>query len=160
MKFGISYDYWCEKVNACDNLFGIVKTAHESKLGNTQKMSYQMVNSLDINTMDEVMDTTQQYVNLLARDNNAFFDYLERNVNYANDFEVLLFLCKNNPEFFRSEYFRERKNTILKSLVLSLKSGKILNNADNMTIVGSPYAMLTYAVTGVDADADNDKTFS
>ena len=47
IKFNKTYEYWCEKVNENDCMFGIVKTAHKSKLGGVQKMSYQMVNSLD-----------------------------------------------------------------------------------------------------------------
>ena len=28
LKFDISYEYWCERVNMNGNMFGIVKTAH------------------------------------------------------------------------------------------------------------------------------------
>ena len=45
LKFDKTYEYWCEKVYENNCMFGIVKTAHESKLGSVQKMSYQMVNS-------------------------------------------------------------------------------------------------------------------
>jgi hypothetical protein len=48
LKFDISYETWCEKVNDNNNLFGIVKTPHKSKLGDVQQMSYQMINSLDM----------------------------------------------------------------------------------------------------------------
>ena len=41
-----AYKYWCKKVSENGNMFGIVKTAHKSKQGNFQRMSYQMVNSL------------------------------------------------------------------------------------------------------------------
>ena len=55
LKFNISYDYWCKKVyeNQCN--FGVVKTAHKSKLGEVQKMSYQMINSLDMDVMPNVV---------------------------------------------------------------------------------------------------------
>ena len=55
LKFNISYDYWCEKVYENNCMFGIVKTAHESKLGDVQRMSYQMVNSLDKDIMENVV---------------------------------------------------------------------------------------------------------
>mgnify|MGYP003299405485 CR=1 FL=1 len=42
-----------EKVYENNCMFGIVKTAHESKLGDVQKMSYQMVNSLDEKIMEK-----------------------------------------------------------------------------------------------------------
>jgi len=54
LKFGKTYDYWCDKVYENNCMFGVVKTAHESKLGNVQRMSYQMVNSLDCSIMEQV----------------------------------------------------------------------------------------------------------
>ncbi|MCU6731142.1 Uncharacterised protein [uncultured Coprococcus sp.] len=40
-----------------------------------------------------------------------------------------------------------------------MKSGRIIQNAENLVIVGSPYAMLLYAATGNESDVDNDNTF-
>lgn len=158
-KFDISYDYWCKWVydNGCQ--FGIVKTAHESKLGNVQKMSYQMVNSLDEKIMPEVVKESVEYVEKLKTDHEFFMEYLEKNKNFSNDFEVLIALCKHNSEFCRSSYFRSRKKKIIESHVLNLKSGKIIQNAENLTVVGSPYAMLLYAATGNENSVDNDNSF-
>ena len=33
LKFDISDEYWCERVNMNGNMFSIVKTAHKSKFG-------------------------------------------------------------------------------------------------------------------------------
>ena len=41
----------------------------------------------------------------------------------------------------------------------TFKSGKIIQNAENLTIVGSPYAMLLYAATGDENSVDKDDTF-
>ena len=158
LKFkDITYDYWCDWVykNGCQ--FGIVKTAHRSKLGNVQRMSYQMINSLDINTMKEVCKTSEDYVELLKNNNEEFFKYLERNKNFSNDFEVLVALCKHNKDFVRSEYFRDRKRKIIEAYVLNLKSGKVIQEGDNLVIVGSPYAMLLHSVG---EEVEKDDTFS
>lgn len=40
-----------------------------------------------------------------------------------------------------------------------MKSGKLLQNAENLVIVGSPYAMLLYAATGKSESVDEDDTF-
>lgn len=160
LKFDISYDYWCKWVYDNDCQFGIVKTAHESKLGNVQKMSYQMVNSLDEVIMPEVVKESVEYVNRLKTDNEVFMKYLEKNKNFSNDYEVLIALCEHNSEFYRSSYFRSRKKKIIEGYVLNLKSGKIIQNAENLTIVGSPYAMLLYAATADEGSVDNDDTFS
>lgn len=160
LKFEKSYEYWCKWVRNNDCQFGIVKTAHQSKLGNNQKMSYQMVNSLDEKIMPSVVKESVEYVEKLKTDNLVFMDYLKRNANFSNDYEVLVALCEHNSEFYRSAYFRSRKKDIIKSYVLNLKSGKIIQNAENLTIVGSPYAMLLYAATGDENIVDQDTTFS
>ena len=76
IKFKKSYDYWCKWVYDNDCQFGIVKTAHESKLGNMQKMSYQMVNSLDESIMPNVVKESVEYVEKLKTDPDFLFEYL------------------------------------------------------------------------------------
>lgn len=159
IKFDKSYDYWCEKVYENNCMFGIVKTAHESKLGSVQKMSYQMVNSLDVNIMENVVRKSVDYITDLKTKDDVFLDYLEKNSNFSNDYEVLIALCEQNPDFVRSEYFRKRREFIIKTYILNFKSGKIIQDADNLTVVGSPYAMLLYAASGKESDVDKDDTF-
>lgn len=146
LKFNVSYEYWCDKVydNGC--MFGIVKTSHKSKFGEVQRMSYQMVNALDINTIDKVVEKSVDYIQRLKTDIDTFLDYLERNKNFSNDYEVLTALYNQNPEFARSEYFRARRKKAIETYVLNFKSGRIIQDADNLTIVGSPYAMLLHSV--------------
>ena len=158
--FGVSYDYWCDRVveNGCT--FGVVKTAHPSKLGRYQKMSYQMVNSLSEDIMESVCRESVNYVMRLKSDTDTFLDFLERNKNFSNDFEFLVEMCKYNPEFERSSYFRDRKSNIIESYVLGMKNGELIQNGDNLTIVGSPYALLLYAASGNPDDVDKDPTFT
>ena len=156
LKFDIEYEYWCKKVYENKCTFGIVKTAHKSKLGEVQKMSYQMINSLDMDVMPNVVNKSKEYIELLKRDNNAFLKYLKENKNFSNDFEVLVALCEQNKEFTRSDYFRYRKANIIEAYVNNFKFGKVLKNADNLVFVGSPYAMLLYSVG---ESVEKDKTF-
>lgn len=158
MKFDISYEYWCEWVHRNDCQFGVVKFSHPSKLGQYQKMSYQIVNSLDIDTISNVCQETIDYVKSLKNDDEKFQEYLRKNINFANDYEVLLKLCEWNPDFVRSSYYRERKKTILFTYLMNVKSGELLQNGDNLTIVGSPYAMLMYGASGDQSDCDKDDT--
>ena len=160
MKFPVTYDDWCEWVNANDNNFGVVKTAHRSKLGSVQRMSYQMVNTLDEEVMPDVVKESLDYVARLKLDDLEFFKYLKRNSTFANDYEVLLALCEQDSDFARSTYFRERRNKIIERYIYRLKAGEIIQDADNLVIVGSPYAMLLYAATGDEKSCDLDDTFS
>lgn len=159
LKFDKSYEYWCDRVYENGCMFGIVKTAHESKLGEVQRMSYQMVNSLDEGIMPNVVKESVEYIIKLKQDNYEFLKYLEKNKNFSNDYEVLIALCNQNPDFVRSSYFRRRKRKIIENYVLNMKSGRIIQNAENLVIVGSPYAMLLYAATGNESDVDKDDTF-
>lgn len=152
----IDYNYWCNKVNENGNLFGIVKTAHKSKLGDVQKMSYQMVNSLDLNIMENVVELSKKYIESLKSDNKIFLEYLRDNSNFSNDYEVLIALCEQNRDFTRSEYFRRRKEYIIRNYVDKFRMGKVIQNADNLVIVGSPYAMLLYSIGN---NVEEDDTF-
>lgn len=154
LKFGVPYDYWCNKVHENGCQFGIVKTAHKSKYGDVQRMSYQMINTLDVEIMDGVLARSKSYVEQLKSDNDVFIDYLRDNENFSNDYEVLVALCEQDSEFVRSEYFRSRKKKIIDGYVKNLKFGKVLQEGDNLVMVGSPYAMLLYSV-GEDVEKDN-----
>ena len=156
LKFNVSYEQWCEKVHENHCNFGVVKTAHKSKLGEVQRMSYQMVNALDVDIMDDVMATSIEYIRLLKTDDEVFLDYLTKNVNFANDYDVLVALVNQNPDFVRSEYFRQRRKAIIQAYTLNFKSGHVNQNGDNLVIVGSPYAMLLHAVG---EDVNKDPTF-
>lgn len=162
IKFGVSFDYWSDWIRKNDSQFGIVKTAHESKLGkirglqSAQRMSYQMINSLSLENLDYVTKPTVDYVISLRDDLPTFLNYLDRNRNFSNDFEALAFLVRNNPEFVNSQYFKDRRNQIIKNYLLNFKSGKVIQNADNLVIVGSPYAML---LSAVGEDPFTDPTF-
>lgn len=158
--FGVTYDYWCDRVYENGCMFGVVKTAHPSKLGKYQRMSYQMVNSLSEDIMENVCKESVNYVYKLKGDNEEFLKFLEKNNNFSNDYEFLVDMCKHNPEFVRSSYFRERKRKIISNYVLGIKNGELIQNADNLTLVGSPYAMLLYAASGIEDDVDKDDTFS
>ena len=153
---GVTYEYWSEKVHDLSDNFGIVKTAHKSKMGEMQRMSYQMVNALSIDIMDDVLENTKEYINKLKNDDEVFFDFLRRNANFMSDYEVLLALCKQNPDFVRSDYFRERRWRIISNYLLDVKTGHIVQNGDNLVIVGNPYAMLLHSVG---EDAHSDPTF-
>lgn len=156
LTFGVSYDYWLKWLKKNDYMFGIVKTAHESKFGKVQRMSYQMVNALDINTMDSVLECSKNFIDRLKNDDEFFLQYLKDNINFSNDYEVLVALCEHNTDFINCDFFRERRYNITNNYLMELKIGKLIQPADNLVIVGSPYAMLLAAVG---EDVEKDDTF-
>lgn len=154
--FKVDYDYWLEWVGKNDYMFGIVKTAHESKYGNIQQMSYQMINALDIDIMDEVLDCSRMYINKLKNNDQFFMEYLEDKKNFSNDYEVLLALCEHNKDFIDTDYCKRRRFDIIQSIIMQLRIGKVLQEGDNLVLVGSPYAMLLHSVG---EDVSKDDTF-
>jgi hypothetical protein len=143
-----AYQYWVNRINTDGSIFGIVKTDHESKLGDVQQMSYQMINTLPC-TKDDISDiakTSVDYVELIKSDNNEFEKFLRKNANEINHYEMLADLYKHNNEFANSKWFRYEKRQIIRGYVDRLRKGKITINADNLTICGNPYALLLYSV--------------
>ena len=156
LKFGVSYEYWSDWVHKNGCLFGVVKTAHKSKLGDVQQMSYQMINTLGMDTMYSVIQPTAEYIYQLQTNDDVFMQYLERNQNFSNDFEVLIALVNHNKDFIRSEYFKDRRANIIQAYITNMKTGKLIQNADNLVIAGNLYGMLMHSVG---EDPTKDPTF-
>ncbi len=96
--------------------------------------------------MPRVVECSLEYIRQLKTGMDVFLDYLRDNVTFSNDFDVLLALVEQNPEFVRSQYFRERRNKIISNYILDFRNGHVIQYADNLVIVGSPYAMLLHSV--------------
>lgn len=153
LKFDIDFEYWAECVRKNGCKFGVVKTAHESKLGELQQMSYQYINALDIDSMESVVEESAKYVQALKNEDWFFLDFLRRNANFSNDYEALVALVMNNPDFIYCDYFKQRRRAIINGYIKRFKNGKVLQNADNLVIVGNPFGMLMHAV-GLDPEKD------
>lgn len=126
IKMDKTYDYWCEWVRQNDCMFGVVKYSHPSKLGKYQKMSYQMVNSMDMTIMRDVCHESVEYIKRLKTDDKEFFKFLDHYKNYSNDFEVLIALCEQNTDFVNCTYFRKRRKKIISDYQMAVKSGELL----------------------------------
>ncbi len=163
-----AYKYWCDRVNADGSYWGIVKTDHPSKLGNVQQMSYQMVNTLPsykddilpccyVNEIRELAKKSVDYVESLKDYDGFYVDFLRKNANIVNHYEMLADLYDNSKfHFEESTWFRYEKRQIIRSYVNRLRTGKVTINGDNLTIFGNPYALLMKAVG---ENPDDDPTF-
>lgn len=151
-----AYNYWMDRIHADGDLWGIVKTDHPSKLGNFQQLSYQMINSLPCSKdeMKEIAQTSVDYVRRLKNDNDVFEEFLRKNANDYNNYEMLADLYAQNNEFGNCQWFRSEKTEIIKTYMKRLRKGKIVVNGDNLTVFGNPYGLLLYSV-GEDWQKDN-----
>lgn len=153
-----AYNYWCDRIRADGCIWGIVKTDHESKLGNYQQLSYQMVNTLPC-SKDDVKAIAQDsidYVELIKSDNNEFEKFLRKYANEVNHYEMLADMYAHNNDFAECKWFREEKRKIISGYVRKLRKGKIFVEGDNLTLFGNPYALLLYSVG---EDWKDDPTF-
>lgn len=163
-----AYKYWCDRVNADGSYWGIVKTDHPSKLGSVQQMSYQMVNTLPsykddilpccyVNEIRELAKGSVDYVESLKDCDGFYVNFLRKNSNVINHYEMLADLYDNSKfHFEESTWFRLEKRKIINQYVTRLRTGKITINGDNLTIFGNPYALLMKAVG---ENPDDDPTF-
>lgn len=119
-------------------------------------MSYQMVNSLSMETMNDVLQTSRTYIENLKSNDEVFLQFLRDNQNFSNDYEVLIALAEYDHDFIQSEYFKERRDHIIKNYVKLVKTGKLMQEGDNFTIVGNPYGMLMWSVG---LNPEDDPTF-
>ena len=143
-----AYEYWKGRINNDGSYFGVVKTDHESKLGDFQQMSYQMINTLPC-TKDDIVDIMKpsiDYINSLKDSDEEFCRYLEEHANVSNHYDMMVALYKRNPKIASTRWFRKEKSNIIFSHVKYLRKGKVMVRGDNMTTCGNPYELLLYAV--------------
>lgn len=170
-----SYEKWCKNVDKFDSLFGIVKTGHFSKYDDYVRTSYQMVNVLknDENTLEQVLNGSRNYLNEFKNTDkyikdpskditkSNFYKYLEQNAGYENDYEVLSAIIAKNRNFLTCDYLRKHKNDITNEITKNVKAGKLLIKGSNLTLVGSPYAMLLAAANeNIEENSKLDTMFS
>lgn len=150
-----AYQYWCKRVKADDNTWGIVKTDHVSKLGEVQQLSYQMLNTLPCTKQDieKIAQISVDYVNLLKTDNEEFVKFLRKNSTVVNHYDMLADLYEWNNDFVNSKMWKVDKSKIINQYVGRLRNGKITVHGDNLTVCGNPYALLLYTV-GEDWNTD------
>ena len=143
-----AYKYWCKRVKEDGSIWGIVKTDHQSKLGNVQQMSYQMINTLPCSKEDiaEIAKTSVDYVTLLRNNDDEFEKYLRKNANIINHYDMLADMRDWNSDFNKSHMWKVDKSDIINAYVAKLRKGKITVNGDNLTVCGNPYALLLYTV--------------
>ncbi|RXM57199.1 hypothetical protein [Clostridium tetani] len=147
-KFDTTMENWITKIEDDNNLFGIVKTEHESKYGDLQRMSYQMLNTLDPNlvNMDNILQDTLDYTENIKNNIDGFMSYLNTTKNDMNINQMLIDLYNRNKNIVGTELFRDYKKYQIRDWKDRLKAGKLLIEGDNLTIVGNPYLMLLHAV--------------
>lgn len=157
-KFNFSMNEWVKKVAEEGNSFSICKVDHESKYGNNQRTSYQHLNSLPL-TEDEAKELCKENINFVnnLKDEklDKFKEFLKLTATEVNQHNMILDLLERNDYFKNTKYFKEYKSKTISEYKKSLQSGKLLFEAENLTIVGNPYLMLLHSVGDLNEYIDN-----
>ena len=151
-KFNFSMEKWVNAIAEEGNKFSICKVDHQSKYGNKQRTSYQHLNSLNFNA-DEVRELCKEnieYVNKLKNDENEFKNFLKLTATEVNQHEMCLSLLEHNNKFKDTSYFKKYKSKTISEYKKEIQSGKLLFEAENLTVVGNPYVMLLHSVNALD----------
>lgn len=147
-----AYKYYRKYMKKMDDCFSIVKTAHASKWNDLQLMTYQMDNSIpttDKGVLEHITECSVNYCNRMKTDEKAYLEYLDRRKGNYNINELLLELIKWNPEFLKTEFYRTKKTKDISRLKNKyFKQGRLLQDADNLTIMDNPVALLIKAAGG------------
>ena len=140
--------YHNRNVNKNSLLF---KVDYTSKWGDMQLMAYQMNNSLpttDEEILSRIAGDSVDYIKELKKTTDtAYLQYLNQKKNNFNINEVMLALVKWNSDFRRTAFFRDKKTKDISKLKNEyFKQGRLLQNGDNLTVMGNPIALLMKAV--------------
>lgn len=146
-----AYRYYRRYMKIFGDYFSIVKTAHSSKWNDLQLMAYQMNNSLpttDRTVLGRITECAVNYLNELKTNDEAYLKYLDMKKDNFNINELLLELVKWNPEFLKTEFFREKKSKDISKLKSDFCQGRLPQYGDNLTIMDNPIALLIKAIGG------------
>lgn len=144
-----AYNYYRNYMKEFGDYFSIVKTAHSSKWGDLQLMAYQMGNSLpttDKSVLASVADCGIGLCNNLKASDEAYLRYLNMKKNNFNINELLVEMAKWNKDFLKTEFFRKRKSRHISELKEQFQEGRLPQNAENLTIMDNPIALMMKAV--------------
>lgn len=155
-----AFKYYNRVMKQYGNCFAIVKSAHESKLGNYQISSYQMNGSLPTNNPEVlklIADIGITKANNMKKSVDEYIKYLEQTKNDFNINGMLLTLVKHNPEFTKTRLFRKKWTEDVSKYKTALMQGELPQEGDNLTIMDNPVALLDKVVWNVNNSAGDKK---
>ncbi|NFN94912.1 hypothetical protein FDB28_12620 [Clostridium botulinum] len=141
------FEKWSKYVEENGCKFGICKRDHKSKYGNYQKMSYQMLNTLDNVNIEELFKDSLDYIKNLQNDDEFFIEHLRMTASEVNNNELLAEIASTYSTFANSHYFKDNRKAEINKFKEQLKKGKLMTESDNETILANPFLLLQY-VTG------------
>lgn len=159
------YLHWWSKI---DSIFGVVKTDHIGNYRYANRLSYQMINSLELN-YDEVKEITQEEINyikmlknncliggcnnlskkqkeLIAKQKNDmtyFMNYIGNNTLDMTSGEMISDLISVNSDYRFTKVFKEYKKNQINNYIKNVRMGKVrISNTIYSILFSCPHTML------------------
>lgn len=170
-KFNSKKECYLHWWNNIDSMFGVVKTDHVGNYGYANRLSYQMINSLNLNyeEMKEIAKDEVHYIKMLKNNwdgdssyysNNSgiekrkiiaqlkndmtyFMNYIGNSSLDENTGEMIGALLSVNSDFRFTKKFKEYKKHQIKNYINNVRTGKIrIANSIYSILFSCPYTML------------------
>ncbi|MBM7835756.1 hypothetical protein [Clostridium sardiniense] len=162
------YLHWWSHI---DLMFGVVKTDHIGNYGYANRLSYQMINSLELN-YDEVKQIAQEEINYikmlknnclidnktigqklskkqreeatkLKNDMTYFMHYIGNNGSELSSGEIISDLISVNSDYRFTKAFKEYKKNQIDNYIRDVRTGKVrISNSLYSILFSCPYTML------------------
>lgn len=160
------YLHWWSHI---DLMFGVVKTDHIGNYGYANRLSYQMINSLELN-YDEVKEIAQEEINYikmlknnclidsdtyhknkkerekiaqLKNDMTYFMHYIGNNSLELSSGEMIGDLLSVNSDYRFTKQFKDYKMTQINNYIKDVRTGKVrITNSLYSILFSCPYTML------------------
>lgn len=153
-----AYANWCNRVRADKNIMGICKSEKASKYGDRSFTSYQMINTLNVEKQD-IEDLAAFEVDFIKElqgkkdangtfDEKPFINYLFKNKEITNAYQMFTDIYNINPEVVRTRMFRDYRAKQISNYRTKIKGGKLRLEADYCTVLSCPEQMLHSLVSG------------
>lgn len=168
-KFESKKECYLHWWNNIDDVFGVVKTDHIGNYGYANRLSYQMINSLELNydevkeiAKDEIEYITKLKNNCLRRKNinnssskekkklkevfedmTYFMNYIGNNAPDKLTGDMLQDILSVNSDFRFTKKFKDYKSKMIENYVADVKTGKIrIKNSLYAILFSCPETML------------------
>ncbi|WP_228307305.1 hypothetical protein [Priestia sp. J2] len=154
------YDYWRGLVDAEGSKFGVCKAEKSSKFERGKngeilhQTSYQHLNSLPLSQkkVNELVENEQGYIMNLKNDDATFIKHIQDKANNLNSNEMLSAIYNVNEGIVNTEEFKKFRREEINKQKKHVQKGKVLVNADYLTLLGNPVEYLYHALSKFDTD--------
>lgn len=154
------WERWKQKTKENGSIFGICKAEKASKRGEDegfplQRMSYQMVNSLSLDTKttkEEIEKLAQyelDYISNMKTNTQKFIEYLESTKTKVNANEMFIALYNRNNRIVENKVFRDYKSYKIKEYRKQMQSGGIRVRGDYAIMASNLVEYFLIAVGGI-----------